>query len=353
MAQKDSPERIETIVAQMPRLLRTLGRIYMAGTKTLLEDFGAEGEKMVRQWIRRYGAWRGRELRKGHMALGLPINMDSIMRYWDNASTFYLTEEWDETGSWSPCAVKVPVKEGECFIYEPWAEADFYLWGDVYCDEVHQNAVQAYHPDAVVVIPKRLGKRDSWCDFRWIMPPNAAKEVEAIQPYPGQDVLKDWQSGTREQAGLCSLRRTIRIAAAMVHFLWEVVREFHSKEAEAEFDRIMDRMAADRGSALKRERAQKSWGAGPEDLFFNFDMPYILSWEAGKKVGPSGAEIEITYCPMAETWNWLGSLRGMKPYCEHCYSGIASNYDPSLRASVSRCKAGGDKTCLIKIAKTS
>jgi hypothetical protein len=177
------------------------------------------------------------------------------------------------------------------------------------------------------------------------------KEVEAIPPYPGQDIIKSWQRNKRKVG--CSLRRTIRIAAAMVHFLWEVVREFHPKEAEAEFDRIMDRMAADRGSALKRERAQKSWGAGPENLFLNFDMPYIFSWEAGKKVSPSGAEIEISYCPMAETWNWLGSLKVMKPYCEHCYSGIASEYDPSLKASISRCKTGGDKTCLIRITKTS
>jgi hypothetical protein len=115
----------------------------------------------------------------------------------------------------------------------------------------------------------------------------------------------------------------------------------------------MDRMAADRGSALNREKAQKGWGAGPEDLFLNFDMPYIFSWEVEKKVTPSSAEIEISYCPMAETWNWLGSLKVMKPYCEHCYSGIASKYDPSLTASISRCKTGGDKACLIKITKTS
>jgi hypothetical protein len=353
MVQKDSTKGIEAMVAQMPRLLRTLGRVYMAGTKALLEDFGAEGEKMVRQWIRRFGTWRGQELRKGHMALGLPINMESIMRYWDNSSTFYLTEEWDETGSWSPCEVKVPVKQGECYIYEPWAEADFWLWGDVYCDEVHQHTVQAYHPDAVVVIPQRLGKRDSRCTFKWVMPPNAAKQVDPIKPYPGQDVLKDWQSGTREQAGICSLRRTIRITAAMVHFLWEVIREFRPKEAESEFGRIMDRMAADRGSALKKERERQGWGSGPEDLFLNFDMPYTFSWEVGKKGIPSGVEIEISYCPMAETWDWLGSLKVMKPYCEHCYSGIASKYDPSLRAGISRCKTGGDSTCLIRIAKTS
>ena len=185
------------------------------------------------------------------------------------------------------------------------------------------------------------------------MPPDAAKEVEPIKPYPGQDVLKDWQSETREQAALSSLRRTIRIAAAMVHYLREVLGEFRPKEAEPEFDRIMGQLAAGRGSALKREKDRERWGSAPQDLIANFDMPYEFSWGIKKKVTASGVEVEVSYCPMAETWSWLGSLKAMKPYCEHCYSGIASKCAPSLKAGISRCKTGDDQTCLIWVTKAS
>ena len=350
MAEKSS---VKTMMAQMPRLLRTLGRIHMAGAKALVEDFGPEGEKSVRYWIRRYAVWRGHELRKGHMALGLPINMESVMRYWDNASTFHLMDEWDKVGSWSPNDVRVPIKDGDCKIYEPWAEADFWLWGHVYCDELHQNVVQAYHPDAVVVIPQALSKRDPVCNFHWSMPANARKDVEPIPPYPGQNVLNDWQINPEEEAARGALRRTTRILAAMIHYLREVLKECHEKEAEVEFDRVMDLLAADRGSALKKEKEENNWGTSPEDFFLNFDMPYSSIWEIEKKATPEGLEIEVSYCPLAETWEWLETLPGMKSYCERACLGIASNYDVSLNGRVSRCKPQGDEKCSIKIKKNN
>ena len=343
---------IEIMMEQMPRLLRTLGRIHMAGARALVEDFGPEGEKSTRQWIRRYGAWRGRELRKGHMALGLPVNMDSVMRYWDNASTFHLMDEWDEVGSWSANDVRVPIKDGECKIYEPWAEADFWLWGHVYCDELHQNVVQAYHPDAVVVIPQALSKRDPVCNFHWSMPQNASKDVEPIDPYPGQDVLKDWQIDTEEGTARSALMRTTRIAAAMIHYLREILEEFHPQEAEAEFDRIMVLLAADRGSALRKEKAVNNWESSPEDFFNHFDMPYSTIWETGKKVSPEAIEIEVLSCPLAETWNWMASISSLEAYCSRACLGMASHFDDSLSGNVSRCKPQGEDKCHLKIEKT-
>lgn len=342
---------IDTMIEQMPRLLRTLGRVHMAGTSALVKDFGPEGEKSVRQWIRRYAIWRGHELRKGHMALGLPINMESVMRYWDNASTFHLMDEWDKVGSWAPNDVRVPIVDGECKIYEPWAEADFWLWGHVYCDELHQNVVQAYHPDAVVVIPQTLSKRDSVCNFHWSMPSNARKEVDFIDPYPGQDVLKDWQMDTDEGAATCALRRTTRITAAMIHYLLEILEEFHSKESVREFDRVMELFATDRGSALRKEKDSNNWGSSPEDFFNNFDLPYSTIWEYEKKATPGGMEIQVNYCPLAETWGWMETPTSIKAYCQQACLGIAPLYDASLVGNVSQCMPQGDNNCLIEINK--
>ena len=339
----------EKIVSRVPALMRSQGVVFMTGTKSLIDDFGFEGEKTARQWIRRVGTWRGSELRKAHMALGFPINMDSIMRYWDSASSYTCSNVGDTEvgGFWSPYNVRIPVDVSECMVNMPWAEKDF-LWGHIWCDEFHQHAVQAYHSDAVVVIPQCLPKGDPVCDFRWIMPPNAKEEVESIEPYPGQDTIKDWQMDTEEEAALSAMRRTTRWYAVMIYFLWEVLLEFHPKEAELKFIKIMDQLAIDRGTDLKREKSD--WG--PEDLFLNLDLPYAFTWDTEKKLGAGKIEIEVSYCPLAETWSWLDGLSAMKSYCERTYSGIVKNYDSSFQAEVSRCKTKGDDTCLIKIEKT-
>ncbi len=344
---------MDRIVAQMPRLMRTLGRLHLHGSRVLVEDFGKEGQGSLRQWIRRYATWRGHELRKAHMALGIPINVESLMRNWDNAVTYHLMDEWNREGSWSPHSVKVSVKEGPgaCPVSEPWVEADYYRWGHVYCDELHQNIVQAYHPEAAVVIPQCMQKREPVCNFHWLMPPTASQDLEQIPPYPGQDVLKDWQSSSDQEAVMGTVRRATRILAVMVHYLREVLNEFHPPQAEKAFTGIMDLWAADRGAALRREREENGWRAGPKDLFVNYDHPYGVAWKTKQKETSDGIEIEVSYCPFAETWGWMGSLSAMKPYCDRCYAGVVKSYDDSLCAEVSRAKTGGDDTCLIRIMK--
>lgn len=347
----DKKVNLEEITAVLPRMIRASGRLYMEGTKALVEDFGPDGEQAVREWLRRWGIWRGRELRKGHMALGLPINMESLCKYWDSAAaTYHLMEEWEKKGTWDPSNVKVPVikREGACPVSEPWRESDFWQWGHVLCDEFHIQFVRGYHPDAVVVIPKCIMKRDDFCDFNFVMPPNA-QEPEPVDLYPGQDVLKDWQIDTEIDAAFSGLKRKTRITAARLSFLWEVLSEKFSKEAETEFIKIIDLWAAGRGSALKKEKDEQKWGDGPEDLFLHFDHPYGIAWETEKRVNPDGIEIEVTHCPFAETWGWMGVLSAMKPYCERIYRGVAANYNDAFHAEVSRCKTAGDETCLIKI----
>jgi hypothetical protein len=339
------------ITAALPRMIRASGRLYMHGTQTLIEDFGAEGEQAVREWLRRWGLWRGRELRKGHMALGLPINMESLCVYWDSAAaTMHLLDEWKSKGAWHPCNVRVPVikREGACPVSEPWRENDFWQWGHVLCDEFHIHFVRGYHPDAVVVIPHCIMKKDDLCDFNFVMPPNA-KQPEGIEPYGGQNVLDDWRIDTDLNAAVSGLKRKTRITAARISFLWEILSEAFPEKAEETFAKIIDRWAASRADALQKEKNAQQWGDAPEDLMSNFDHPYGLAWEMEKTVTPQGIDIEVSYCPFAETWAWMGVLPAMAPYCQRCYNGIWSNYDSSFSAEVSRCKTRGDDTCLISL----
>lgn len=341
----------EELTSAMPRMLRVAGRLHMAGASTLIKDFGPEGELILRQWIRRFGLWRGREMRKAHMALGLPINMENLIKHWDSASSYHLKEQWETEAFYSPYNVRNPLQKegGGCPMSEPWIENDFWRWGHVLCDELHIQIARGYHPDAAVVIPECIMKREDRCDFYWLMPPNF-KEVESIQPYPGQDVTIDWEYNNETEKAFKCLRRSTRVAAARIYFLWEVLKEYQPNEAQSEFAKIMELWAVDRALALKKEKEESNWGGRPENLFLNYDYPYGSIWEIDiTKVKPEGIEIEVSYCPFSETWGWLGELSDMHPYCDKCYSAIASNYDPSFTAELSQCKTLGDEICRIRI----
>ena len=64
---------VETIIAQMPKLLKLIGRLHMLGSKVLIKHFGSEGEKSVRRWCRirnRDGSGNGDRLcTDGHLCV--------------------------------------------------------------------------------------------------------------------------------------------------------------------------------------------------------------------------------------------------------------------------------------------
>ena len=76
------------ILDAMDSVLKSQARIYMHLARVATERFGRDGERSVRLGLRAYGLWRGREMQEAHHALGKPVNMETLMRNWDNASTW-------------------------------------------------------------------------------------------------------------------------------------------------------------------------------------------------------------------------------------------------------------------------
>ena len=140
-------------------------------------------------------------------------------------------------------------------------------------------------------------------------------------------MLKDWKADNEEGAAACALRRTTRITAAMIHYLLEILEEFHSNKSGQEFDRAMELLAVDRASAIKKEKDSNNWGSSPEDFFNNFDMPCSTIWECEKDATPGGMEIQVSYCPLAETWGWMETPTSIKAYCQRACLGMAPLYD--------------------------
>lgn len=255
-------------------LMRTHGLLYYAVSKILTENKGFEGGRAVRRWIRVQGNWRGEEMKKAHTALGMPIDVEHIQRFWDNAlSDFWYRKEGKYTTY--DVAMQVPA----CAYADVWKERDWWIWGHVYCDELHQHILETYNPDGVVVIPECLMKGDCRCDFRWILPPFAQLRFDDIKPdYPGQDHEKDYLAQTPEEAQRKNIKRGTRLLGMELYMLKQVLKEYFEPDAEELYHSIMVLFAEERAKDLNKfYRGSKE--PVLEFMKKNFDLP-LVAFEA-------------------------------------------------------------------------
>ena len=186
------------------RQIRASGWLYMVAYKKLVGEFGFDGRTTIRRWMRTWGIWRGEQTRKGHHALGLEISMENLMLNWDSdaAATPELKAAWkcDPACRFTPGCVKIITPPGHysCPQHELWAENDFLFDAHVHCDEFHVKYVQGYHPEATVVIPECMTKKDEACHFTFLRDPEA-KDPPHLPLYEGEDPLKDWKADTDEE----------------------------------------------------------------------------------------------------------------------------------------------------------
>lgn len=251
-------------------LMRTHGLLYYAVSKILTEEKGFEGGRAVRQWIRVQGNWRGEEMKKAHTALGMSIDVEHIQRFWDNAlSDFWYRKEGKYTTY--DVAMQVPA----CAYADVWMERDWWIWGHVYCDELHQHILETYNPDGVVVIPECLMKGDCQCDFRWILPPFAQLKFDDIKPdYPGQNHEKDYLAQTPEEAQKKNIKRGTRLLGMELYMLKRVLEDYFEADAEELYRRIMVVFAEERAKDLNRF-CRESKEPVFEFLKKSFDLPLV------------------------------------------------------------------------------
>lgn len=263
--------------AQLTAILQAGARLYMHFTEEVLAIGGPTAEPTVRRHLREYGSWRGREMRQAHNALGGSIDMETLMRRWDSASTYVVSDEMESSGSYAPSDVQHDVHY--CPASLAWKEAGFHRWGHVYCDEVHQSIAGSYHPDGIVVIPTNLMKGDSHCSFRWVLP-GGVEAFEAGEPtelgkrlarmYPGTDT--DPAEGLRS-----ALQRTSRLVAG--RFL-TYARSMETGEMPAGvLDRAIEVWASQRGELLAEQLRAAGTPLTPAALIEHLDVAPLRIWD--------------------------------------------------------------------------
>lgn len=344
------------------RQIRASGWLYMVAYKKLVGEFGFDGRTTIRRWMRTWGIWRGEQTRKGHHALGLEISMENLMLNWDSdaAATPELKAAWkcDPACRFTPGCVKIITPPGHysCPQHELWAENDFLFDAHVHCDEFHVKYVQGYHPEATVVIPECMTKKDEACHFTFLRDPEA-KDPPHLPLYEGEDPLKDWKADTDEERQEITLRRKARITAGRIIFLWKAIHENHPEDAERLFGEIMEEWCRERGGDMNKYLAEHQLEDKiSAEMFEYYDHPYYLTWGAEIAEDDEQVSVDIDYCPFAETWKWVDAeaLPVLKRYyCDQCYKNVMNRAFPGSQTELTACMLSGDEKCRIQMKKAA
>ncbi len=339
---------IEDMVDGMQRLLRTSARMYMCLTRATLDAFGQDGEMTVRRGLRAYGEWRGSEMRQAHHALGLDINMKTLIDRWDNASTYLVKDKIDASGTSEPDDNRFDVTF--CPASQAWKEAGFHQWGHAYCDEFHQTCAEAYHPDGNVVIPINLMKGDDRCHFRWIMPGGAGALDQGEPTALGLRLAEDYEADTDEEAARKSLKRSNRLVGGRFVTTARAILDDFGDDGLGVVREGMRAWGRLRGEILRREHEKRGLGIDPVTLMRRHDFPCATVWDMEESEASTARyAATIRWTPQDEVWRDLDAVDLGEHWYGAAYGSLVEAYLPGAHIEWPRLQCRGDAVSEIEI----
>jgi hypothetical protein len=152
----------ETITNKWSRLYGTL---YSFLGTAMIEGFGEDGERVLRQAVHDYGAYRASWVRANHRTQGLALNLANMMNFGDMPNTDSLEKEGRVC---TPSAFRVTVTE--CIHHNTWSALDSLQVGRIYCEEVHGPLYCEYADGVTLDLSEFLTKGDDACTFILTLP---------------------------------------------------------------------------------------------------------------------------------------------------------------------------------------
>jgi hypothetical protein len=152
----------ETITNKWSRLYGTL---YSFLGTAMIEGFGEEGERVLRQAVHDYGSYRASWVRANHQAQGLALNLANMMNFGDMPNTDSLEKEGRVC---TPAAFRVTVTE--CIHHDTWSAFNSLHVGRIYCEEVHGPLYREYADGVTLDLSEFLTKGDDVCTFVLTLP---------------------------------------------------------------------------------------------------------------------------------------------------------------------------------------
>jgi len=315
------------LVDAMRRQTQLAGKLYMHLTNPVIDRFGPEGERTIRQGLRQLGAWRAQEMRAMHHAMGKPINMQTLTQCWDSVGNYLAKDEMEAEGRFRPNDARYTVSC--CPISEVWKEAGFHQWGHVYCDEFHQACASGYHPDGNVVVPINMMKGDARCEFQWIMPPDS-EELDLGEPTElGYRLARDYQPSSELEAAWMTLRRSNRLFGGWIISLAGAVLENHG---EAPVIKAFQNWGSQRGHELCEHHKSNAIPVNAQNFMRHHDYPATQIWAVtSTKRGDGSYDFTIMNAPQDDALvDYETSRLGEIMYHE-CYPAMLANYLPGAR----------------------
>jgi len=148
--------------------------IYLA--RCMVDNYGEDGERALREAIRRFAVDRGRSLREAHLKAGLKINLYNLFTYGDLSTDPRMRRN----------KIKLTPQERlsetlVCALYDQWRLMDAVALGRIYCEEVHHAKFGAYAPKSQTNLTQTLTQGDDYCRFSvYLRPANMDDEEKAI-----------------------------------------------------------------------------------------------------------------------------------------------------------------------------
>lgn len=334
-------------------VLQASARMYMHFARETLLNFGDDGQRTVRDHLRKYGQWRAYEMREAHNAMDRPINMETLNRCWDSASVFVVKDDIDNEGYYSATDVAYDVRY--CPAAEAWKADDFHRWGHVYCDEFHQSCASSYHPDGNVVIPINMMKGDDHCHFRWVMPATAT-EVESWPPTTlGLKLARYYQAETPERAAYDAMVRTSRLMGGRY---WTMVSALYSHHDAQSADDVIRQFlrswGRQRGQLMRIRHLEKGVPLLPEYFVRDMDLSPHIVWEMHQEQGlKDSQQMFIDFTPMDDAWTDLECAHAAKMFWEESLPAMVGAYSEDMSVDLTELVWRGDARTTVTMATRS
>ena len=151
---KFSQSEVREVVDKMAR---TLALLYHFMSSEIVAEFGTKGEEAVRRAIHQYGNVRGKKIRDEVMALGLPLTVENLSKFYD----LPLPMAWI---SEKICVEKncLEKKVTYCPFAETWKELGGEKLGLIYCEQ-DLCMRKSYNPDLDLQQFTNLLQGDAHC----------------------------------------------------------------------------------------------------------------------------------------------------------------------------------------------
>ena len=152
----------ETVTKKWSRLYGTL---YCYLSTAMIEGFGEDGERALRQTIHDYGSYRASWVRARHQAQGLALNLANMMNLGDMPNADSLEKEGRVC---TPSAFRVTVTD--CTHHDTWTALGGLHVGRIYCEEVHAPLYCEYADGVTLDLSEYKTKGDDVCTFVLTLP---------------------------------------------------------------------------------------------------------------------------------------------------------------------------------------